>query len=87
MSVLGQILVLVLTFPAVGLMIYALTVIEERISGGPGRGEPARGEPRERTRDADRGGDPAGTLVRWPADRPGQGDVPAAGGGEHVQAG
>ncbi|HTS96155.1 MAG TPA: hypothetical protein VMI33_06005 [Streptosporangiaceae bacterium] len=83
MSVTGQVLVLVLLFPAVGLMLFALTVLEERMPGTPADRSPRQAPhraPRERARHAD--GGPAGqrrATVHRLAERRGR---PGAAGGE-----
>ncbi len=65
MSLLGQVLVLVLSFPVAGLLLYVLTVVERWVATGPGRTAP-----RERARHAE-DHSPAGhqVLVTWPAHR------------------
>jgi hypothetical protein len=42
MSLLGQVLALVLSFPAVGLLLYALTTAERWALSDPSRGKPPR---------------------------------------------
>lgn len=55
---------LILCFPAMGLLLFALGVIEERLPGPPGKRPPG-----EAGREKGLGPAERGVLVRWPAGR------------------
>jgi len=59
MSLLGQVLALVLSFPAVGLLLYALTVAERWALSDPSRDKPPRHHHAAPARHAARPGPPA----------------------------
>jgi hypothetical protein len=78
-----QALVLVLSFPAMGLLLFVLTVVEERLSGEPSRPVPRQsaGPARER-RPPERH-----RLILWPPDHERRRGAPGGGQRRHAAAG